>query len=293
MHELYKTAAREAIAAGDTLRVATANIWFDERNWQSRYEDLSTLFKELECDIVLIQEVPHGRCEEALAILTSNNEHRVGSIAPASLSINAVLTKHPGEAEAAVEHHEKIDGKTLTTTGAVFVFERRGWRIRVSSVHQPWGGTRDIARLRSAATIDRELSLRASCDATIIGGDFNAESTHDSIRYIIGRAAFEGRNAHWTDAWATAGEGDGTTSSPENVYARMVGEGHGFLDPRMLPERRIDYIFTKGYAYGSLGTPLRAFTRREGVEGRPYPSDHWMVVADLYLPQKGGTQASG
>lgn len=291
MHELRRSAATEAIVAGSYVRVAACNIWIDTHLREERYEAFAEIFETLRLDAVCVQEVPLEGAETHLARLTSGTGLNVSAHAVGTSSGNAVLLRSTSRAEEPIVVRQKLaDGDTHTGAYPVATWERHGYRIRSCSIHLPWGGRNEMARLHSARCVDLEIERRPRCHIEHLAGDFNAEADMGSIAYLTGRQPYDNHTTQWTDAWRWSGEGKFATSSPENPYARIVGERHGFCDPRMLPERRIDYVFLRGYVHGQVGTPLRTFVHKEGRAGAGYPSDHWMVVSDLYLPLDGKTK---
>lgn len=287
MHELKRAAAQEAIETNQYVRIAACNAWMDAHHREARFEALAAIFTDLQIDAVCVQEIPLEASETHFERLTNGNDLQVASYAAGSTSGTAVLLRGGGVAEAPIEVQIRTTGGDLFTGAyAVARWEQHGNTIRSCSVHQPWGGLHEVQRLQIAIRIEEAFGQRTRCDVEHIAGDFNAEPGSASIRYLTGVAPAGEQVAQWTDAWVHGGEDDGYTSSPKNPYAQIVGTRHGFVDPRMLPERRIDYILTRGYAHGRPGTALRCFVHRDGLDGDPYPSDHWLLVADLYTPTK-------
>lgn len=282
---MKRLAAQEAVEANQYVRVAACNAWMEAHQREARFEALATIFENLQIDAVCVQEVPLEASEEHLTRLTKGTGLQVAAYAAGSVSGTAVLLRGGGSEETPiVVEGNTTSGDRFTGAYAVARWEKHGNTIRSCSVHQPWGGMHEVLRIQAAVHIEEEFEKRVRCDVEHIAGDFNAEPRAASIRYLTGATPVGERVAQWADAWVHSGEGDGHTSSPVNPYARIVGARHGFVDPRMLPERRIDYIFTRGYAHGRSGTALRSFVHRDGIGGEPYPSDHWLLVADLYTP---------
>ena len=112
----------------------------------------------------------------------------------------------------------------------------------------------------------------------------NAWPDSDSVRYLGGRTAFEPATL-WTDAWDRALDpsDNGATSSGVNPYAihtalNMRTGPDAVLDATLLPDRRIDYIFSRGWRHGRVFSPTSTRVVRE-----PLMSDHYAVVTDLIL----------
>jgi len=109
-------------------------------------------------------------------------------------------------------------------------------------------------------------------DLTVMCGDFNAGPDSDEIRLLNGRSRPPVDGLVWYDSWELAGAGDpGLTWDNANPLAAVA----------MLPDRRIDYIFSAWPRRGGAGHPLSArllgVRPRDGVE----ISDHYGVCADV------------
>jgi hypothetical protein len=90
----------------------------------------------------------------------------------------------------------------------------------------------------------------------------------------------------WTEAFAVVGNpAEADTVAAGNHWAQQTARGVGIELPEMLPDRRIDYVWTFGWAYGRPGCPVamqRSFTdtTRYG-----YPaSDHYGLTVDFWTP---------
>jgi|GEM_PF-2075481 hypothetical protein len=109
----------------------------------------------------------------------------------------------------------------------------------------------------------------------------------DTNRYLAGQGAgANGAYTFWTDAFAVVGNPEeAPTVATANQWAQQTARGVGIEFPEMLPDRRIDYVWTYGWAYGRPGCPVamqRSFTdtTRYG-----YPaSDHYGLTVDFWTP---------
>jgi len=134
------------------------------------------------------------------------------------------------------------------------VFETRGPARRqfvVFDTHFAHRDEDDGARERSARLVLEQLAPIAGTLPVVLTGDMNA--TPDSKAYHI-------LADRLTDAWVAAP----TRRGPAMTFHNFTG----------VADRRIDYIFTRGF------TPVRATVRTDHV-GPRYASDHFPVVADL------------
>lgn len=145
-------------------------------------------------------------------------------------------------------------GTTLPRMVNWGIFETRGARRQrfvLFDTHFAHRDEDDGARERSAALVLAKLGPIAGALPIILTGDMNATPDSAAYRLLAGRL---------TDAWGASPVRDG----PERTFHDFTGT----------PDRRIDYIFVRGF------TPLRAQVRTDH-SGAVYPSDHFPVVAEL------------
>ncbi len=109
----------------------------------------------------------------------------------------------------------------------------------------------DAARTRSAQLLLAKVTAIAGRLPVIVTGDLNARPESDAYRTIAARLG---------DAWARAT----TRQGPALTFHDFTG----------MPDRRIDYVFVRGF---------RAVTARVVTDARAgrYPSDHFPVMAVL------------
>lgn len=148
--------------------------------------------------------------------------------------------------------------------------------LTVCSYHGAWGAFRQRERLDEARLLDVRLSRRAAKGPVLLCGDFNAMPGEPAIRLLSGLTEAP---TFWTEAQDTAvmlGMGGPYptvlpgTSAEAAVTARSQG-----LDPRLVPGRRIDYMFSYGWNYGRPG----GWTGGVSVEDAG-PSDHALLTAE-------------
>ncbi len=135
-------------------------------------------------------------------------------------------------------------------TWAIFR-KRDGARFAMFNTHLPYRAEDEAAREKGAALLASRIPGIAGDLPVVVTGDFNTEP--DSPTHA--RLARE-----LTDAWDRAA----TRSGPAATF-------HGFTGK---PDRRIDWIFTRGFTVGAA----RTIDTRQGAL---FPSDHYTVVATL------------
>lgn len=147
--------------------------------------------------------------------------------------------------------------------------------LTVCSYHGAWGAFRQRERLDEARLLDARLSRRAAKGPVLLCGDFNAMPGEPAIRLLSGLTEAP---TFWTEAQDTAAMlgmgGPYPTALPgTSAQAAATAESQG-LDSRLVPGRRIDYLFSYGWNYGRPG----GWTGEATVEDTGL-SDHALLMA--------------
>lgn len=280
----------------DSVRVATLNLWCDADERRARHQVAARLVELFGIDALLVQEVPSGSTQDTLDVLTAASGLVLAAISPdVGGNRNAVLTRLECSPRPSVRYTVP-ESPYDQFAAAASVTSPAGRELLLVSTHLMWSGLLEHRRVLQASVLDAAVS-RMLDDATapaVLGGDFNTTSGSSTIRHLTGLEPFEGRTAQWLDAFANAGAGPGVTSTGANRWARVTASRHGFLEPAGIPDRRIDFLFVRGYVHGRAFAPLRCFSVSPEMvasfvpsPGFP-PSDHDMVVADLWDPPLAG-----
>jgi endonuclease/exonuclease/phosphatase family metal-dependent hydrolase len=269
------------------LRVGTLNLWHADLDRELRTQRAAEWMSEL--DVLCVQEVADDGEWNTLRELETRSgvplvtPERVGGVA----SRVGVFSTLPVLESAMLELPGAFaDGSPLHA--AMAVLDVRGEEVPVFSVHLAWGSPNEWIRLEQLQHLASFVDERWGADTTkvpaVIAGDFNATPDSDSVRYLSGlRASRPG--TLWTDAWSGAKfpGADGTTSDGSNPYAVWTAtsgaNGAGSLvRDDLLPDRRIDFVFIRGWRYGRPFSPVQTEVVRE-----PLMSDHYPVVTTLLL----------
>lgn len=128
---------------------------------------------------------------------------------------------------------------------------RDGRRFVLLNTHFPYRGEDEAAREKAARLIVARLPLIAGTDPVILTGDFN--TTPDTPTHAALASSLK-------DVWQSVSAPKG----PASTFHAFTGA----------PDRRIDWIFTRGFSPISVET----LTRHAGAR---YPSDHFPVVARI------------
>ncbi|KZE17856.1 endonuclease [Sphingomonas hankookensis] len=141
-------------------------------------------------------------------------------------------------------------------TWAIFR-ERDGNRFAMFNTHLPYRAEDEAAREKGAALLAARIPGIAGDLPVVLTGDFNTVPDSPTHRRL---------ERDLSDAWVATRR----RSGPEATF-------HGFTGT---PDRRIDWIFTRGFTPVSVTT---IDTRRGDV----FPSDHYPVVAVLRRARQG------
>lgn len=286
-----------------SIKVATLNVMHPPVEVDARFELLVTQTQELKPDILLLQEVsfhptePHSEMLMDLAQATgmhiaaaqANKGHGLGSHRDGT----AILTTFDVLDSGVTTHPESHSGPS-----SVWAHMKApgGRSVIAFTMHGAWGGPYVHRRLDLLADLEINAAhletLNVATEPIIIlGGDLNAVPEEDSIRFLKGLTTWRNAGTYWVDAWDQAGSGPGHTSTPQLRAARDVARIVGIQHASANPDRRIDYIFLRGWVYGRPGMPLDAQLCFEAVNGSGYTaSDHLGVVSRIWCPPLAAPQ---
>ena len=292
------TIVASRIPAEQLLRVTTLNVNHDPQEMERRTgmicDELSTLLPAVLC----LQEVtfaPDGTshqletiaAETGLSVVSARGQKQLEQ---GTTSGNAILSALPVlEAGAILLGTPEFP---INRAQYAVLQAPTGQTLIIVSAHLAWGGDKEGIRLAQMTSIDgrvRELMDRYKDHrpVAILAGDFNTAPGSDTNRYLNGQGSgADGGYTFWTEAFAVAGDAaEAATVAADNPWAQATARNVGIEYPEMLPDRRIDYVWTYGWAYGRAGCPVamkRSFTdtTRYG-----YPaSDHYGLTVDFWTP---------
>lgn len=273
------------------VRIVTWNLWWRFGPWKERQQAIIATLRELDPDVVALQEVWSAGSENLAAVIADQlgmecvfgpagvPPYWQGHTDPSVGVGNAILSRWPlthsgvralphgdGLPEGRVAVHALVDAGTA--------------RFPVITTHlhaAPAGSAVRMAQVGELARLVAEI--RPAGDfPTVVTGDFNSESDSDEMRLFAGvRTAPVIPGQAMIDVWRhAAADAPSATWSGANPYVRHP----------MDVDARIDYIHL---SMPPLGTPGPFGVRDVRVAGdRPvdgvWPSDHFAVVADLISP---------
>ncbi|MFF8674495.1 endonuclease/exonuclease/phosphatase family protein [Streptomyces sp. NPDC015242] len=269
------------------MRIVTWNLWWRFGPWQARQKAVLTALRELEADVVGLQEVWAAdgenlaewlagelglHCAWAASHAPQRWRARIGD--PTVDIGNAVLSRWP-----------VVDRDTLplpapadTDDGRLALYAR----IAAPGHEVPFFTTHFTSAVHASAVRCRQVSALAEFVARhrggtafppVVTGDLNAWPDSDEVRLLGGyKTAPAVPRQVLLDAWEYADPvAPAATWDAANPYVAATHE----------PSVRIDYIHVGPPGPGGLGR-VRAVRRAcDGPVDGVWPSDHAAVVADL------------
>ena len=262
-----------------TLRVVTWNVWGKFGPWQQRQESLKAALAEAEPDLVLLQESwcdvdGDHQCRTLSEHLALPHSHRTtpdlvhGDWGP----VNAIISRWP--LRDVTEHRlQAVDEGWGGLVLRAVVDGPRG-ELDAYCVALDWPPQASHRRQHAVIALARLVhdNQLAGRRPVIVGGDFNASPHSDEIRMLTGLRPPPVDGFVLFDAWETgAAHGDGNTWSRSNPWSQ----------PILLPERRIDYLFTGWPRRGGICSAVSAELIGTEPRDEVVPSDHYGVLATL------------
>ena len=262
-----------------SVKVLSWNIDRNESDISLRFENIVKVIIDSDADIVCLQEnIKSPEYNVSSALVSSHGYTLVGS------SKNDANLLVRGQSSFKSIFNEETDD--YLTSGFVTIFDQA---FLVSSAHLTWGTGKENVRLREVIAIEKlylqytELDPFRTENRTIgiLCGDLNTEPDSASIRFLKGLGVENNMSTMWTDSWVL-GNGPGITSSSKNVLAKRTATSVG-LERGNLPERRIDYVMVRGFAYSRPGEILSSKLVGDHNTLESACSDHYGILTEIRL----------
>lgn len=249
-------------------------------DYEEKYERAFTVRHVQEADVFCAQEVVDEEAFTHAARSAGFPHVKVGPLMPSAKDEEqrvAVASKVP------LLDPKRAEAPYMVAAGV----EVQGVRWHVLTAHLSHGAEKEAVRLRECEQLDslaRTLEAEHRGSVSLLAGDLNALPESRSQRFLRGLdLASNGEySTLWVDAYETCGRPahEATTEHGANPLGKATARTVGVGIPELIPPRRIDYILTRGWAYGKNGCPV-AFNTFD-VAGEPL-SDHRGVAAKLLI----------
>ena len=262
------------------MRVMTWNLWWRFGPWEQRAAAIESVVREMQPDVLLLQEVwadgadsAAHRLAEALGHHVSLSDDPFAGRRPVGFH-NAIVSRWP-HLDVTSHALPRADGSPGHRRALTAVLDTDEGRWPVVSTHLDHrfddSAVRQLQCRRLLEVID---DLRGEPDTTppvVVGGDFNATPESDEIRMLTGRSAAPIPGLVLSDCWEHVGDGAGATWRSDNPYQTTTA----------WPNRRLDYLFVSWPRAKPIGNPVAArLVGIEPVDG-VVASDHAALVVDL------------
>lgn len=291
----------DPISSSDTIRIAQINILNSAEDPGYRYRFLAHELSVIEPDILALQEVldPAAVEDQLKEVGFTDFRWAQASIQTGKADYSGIASKMPPVGSQRISYDSIADN---LKTGLLCAFEIEGGLLYVVTSHFAWSMTNEHLRLRQASLLSgladtlmsgTEYGESSGGSVVILAGDLNADESSRTVRYLRGLdlGVSDDDTAYWIDAYeaAVSHERDdiwATSDQGNSYWGRRTAARHGIIAPQMLPQRRIDYIFSHGWSYGKRGSPVsyHRFGAPRPEHGFDHDlSDHYGICADILL----------
>jgi endonuclease/exonuclease/phosphatase family metal-dependent hydrolase len=286
--------SERAAERGSVLRVVTLNMGsLFEPNWEQRRAELVVWLRDLDADVVCLQEVwERDGAPNSAAWIVEQFPSAHWHWAFGGPEFEPFGIREPVRFGSAILSRQRLEwtrldllpiddrpGTTAAMRMPLELFSARTGGVDVYSTHLAPAPAQAYQRIRQVQFIDGVISSRLT-PTDIVGpvlcGDFNAEPDSDEIRFLKAAATIDGRSTYYQEAWqVTAQTGLGLTADPR------VNPTAAYLN---VPPKRIDYVFAGDPFFRPNGAGLITHVEvcfdepRTGV----YASDHFGLMAEIH-----------
>lgn len=265
------------------IRVATLNLWAKQEPWVERRRMLIDGFRQLQPDLVALQEpIVGGGYDQVVDLLGSdyyvahttrglvpNHGHQGASIAsrwPLDVVHEVDLNLTPRTA----------DFPCTTLIAEVAALAPVGALLFVNhlpSYELNFEYERELQAVAAARAVEDLVGLRTR--HVIVAGDFDAVPDAASVRFWTGRQSLDGLSVCYRDAWEHAHPGE-----PGHTYTSRNPQ----MTAQDWPFQRIDYIMVRCGHDGPTLDIAACDLIFDEPSGGVWASDHFGLVADLAVP---------
>ncbi len=263
---------------GPRVRCVTLNVLGPANpDWDRRRMVMASALRELEPDVVALQEV---RASDVEGLLGPGYQVTPFSATSEDGTGGALATRGPHQVLEEIDQRSAEHGEDLPWCATLIVdFDSSAGRLVVVHHKPNWPFPLEMEREQQAHRAALAVERHAEDGPAVVLGDFDATPDAASVAFWRGRRSLNGASVCYQDAWETARPGElGFTFSAENPLVR-AGEVATAVS------RRIDYVLVRAGRHGASLEVLRCDRLLDQPVGGVWASDHYGVVADLAVPQ--------
>lgn len=273
------------VPGADRLRLLTCNIYGVHAAWERRREVIAAGLRELQPDILLLQET----------IVTSQWDQVSEVLGPAMHVVHSRVRDEATGMGVSIASRwpvggvRELDLKVVSDRTASFpcttliveiVAPAPFGPLLVANHFPDYQLEHELERERQTVIAARALeAMHAERPRhVILGGDLDAEPDAASLRFLTGKQSLDGISVCYRDAWQSRhGERPGHTFTSRNPLVAAMNWDWPF--------QQIDHLLVRCGTHGgpTLGIAACELAFDAPVDGT-WGSDHFAVVADLVAP---------
>jgi beta-glucosidase len=264
------TGAQPAPSSDDTLSLVTLNLWHDKGDWPKREPQIVAALRELQPDVILLQEViQHEQLQNQARTIAEALGYRFVfvTVDPPDKPLrfgNAILSRHPILAQDWRALQPLDDYRTIARVRIAL-----GARaVDVYTTHLHWTEGGGAIRARQVADALDFIASSGDGAPIILAGDLNAAMDAPELQPLLGP---------FFDAYAA-----------RHPDMKAGDRAHSTLNLSQYAARHIDQILPQRDAFTALDA--RVILDRPDAAG-VFASDHYGVFARLRLAPPSGDAA--
>jgi endonuclease/exonuclease/phosphatase family metal-dependent hydrolase len=273
----------------DQLRVMTCNVYGPANpDWDRRVSVLARGIRELNPDLIALQEVPVDQPDLLDDLLGPGYQFSHFSQPSDDGIAGTLATRAPHRFVTELDQRvSRLAGETLPWCATTVIELESVIGPLVVAHHKPsWPfpaeQEREHQALRAARLLEELVAGRTKQVHVVVLGDFDATPDATSMRFWRGRQSLAGTSVCYQDCWEYAHPYDADPGYTFDLVNPLVQTG----EVATAVSRRIDYILVRAALHGpTLRTTSCRRVFDQPVDG-VWASDHFGVVADLVRPDQ-------
>ena len=253
------------------MRIATYNVWNENKGSGNRFDQLKTEIIYIDTDIIALQEVTPNFCQQVLDKI--ENYHVRYSQYPWEEEGLAILSKYPIDHCVSLFENSEYDHSRAMQVQ----IKTRDIKLSITNVHLPWDSI--LQREKQIIAIDRFIHEN-DADFCVLCGDFNGGMNSSVNLYLTGAQTLWGKESRpcWNELSSAYSARTGTlpTYTLDPVHnPRWLGKQAAFAPVVM------DRIYIMETWNSVKLRTLRTFGTDISPKNQLAASDHYGVIAEV------------